>query len=325
MTNPTTSNSTATGNNSSTLTNSSMVIQRPSHVIVHPLVLLSVVDHYRRSAMNTKKRVVGVLLGNWTGQTVNITNSYAVPFEEDESVWFLDHNYHESMNDLSKKVNARERPVGWYHTGPKMRASDLEINEIFRKYCTHMCPTLLIIDPMASEDRIGLPFDAFASIDQLSEESSTSKNGSGTGNQKLFVHLPSVVEAEEAEEIGVEHLLRDVKDNAVTDLTTKITNKLDSLRALQQQLSSIEAYLQAVQTGKLPKNPSILYNLQEIFNLLPDVHSPEARKALTVANNDQSMMIFTGSVIRSIIALHELINNKVEDNSSESNASKVTV
>lgn len=222
------------------------------------------------------------------------------------------------MNELSKKVNARERPVGWYHSGPKLRASDLEINEIFRKYCTYMCPTLLIVDPLAAEDRIGLPFDAFASIDQLNEEggagAATSSNGSS--NQKVFVHLPSVVEAEEAEEIGVEHLLRDVKDNAVTDLSTKITNKLDSLRALQQQLSSIESYLQSVQSGKLPRNPAILYRLQEIFNLLPDLHSPEARKALTVANNEQSMMIFAGSVVRSVIALHELINNKMEDHSA---------
>lgn len=223
------------------------------------------------------------------------------------------------MNELSKKVNARERPVGWYHTGPKLRSSDLEINEIFRKYCINMCPTLLIVDPLASEDRIGLPFDAFASIDQLNEEGTAAVNStssSGSKNQKVFVHLPSVVEAEEAEEIGVEHLLRDVKDNAVTDLSTKITNKLDSLRALQQQLSSIESYLQSVQAGKLPRNPAILYRLQEIFNLLPDVHSPEARKALTVANNDQAMMIFAGSVVRSVIALHELINNKIEDQSA---------
>ena len=223
------------------------------------------------------------------------------------------------MNELSKKVNARERPVGWYHTGPKLRASDLEISEIFRKYCTHLCPTLLIVDPLASEEKIGLPFDAFAAIDQLIEDGPSGYNSSNANdgkNQKVFVHLPSLVEAEEAEEIGVEHLLRDVKDNAVTDLSTKITNKLDSLRALQQQLSSIEGYLKSLQSKKLPRNPAILYRLQEIFNLLPDVHSPEARKALIVANNDQSMMIFTGSVIRSVIALHELINNKIEDQSA---------
>jgi 26S proteasome regulatory subunit N8 len=188
-----------------------------------------------------------------------------------------------------------------------------------------MCPTLLIIDPLASEDRIGLPFDAFASIDQLSEESAISSSSAATSSaSKVFVHLPSVVEAEEAEDIGVEHLLRDVKDNAVSDLSTKITDKLDSLRALQQQLSSIESYLETVLSGKLPRNPAILYRLQEIFNLHPDVHSSEARKALTVANNDQSMMIFAGSVMRSVVALHELINNKIEDQTVNSIALQAT-
>jgi len=34
-------------------------------VIVHPTVLLSIVDHYNRIASGTKKRVVGVLLGEY--------------------------------------------------------------------------------------------------------------------------------------------------------------------------------------------------------------------------------------------------------------------
>ena len=49
----------------------------PELVVVHPLVLLSVVDHYQRAGAERGKRVVGVLLGSWTGRTVNITNSYA--------------------------------------------------------------------------------------------------------------------------------------------------------------------------------------------------------------------------------------------------------
>jgi hypothetical protein len=49
----------------------------PEQVVIHPLVLLSVVDHYNRAARNTKKRVVGVLLGQVKGKTVNIANSYA--------------------------------------------------------------------------------------------------------------------------------------------------------------------------------------------------------------------------------------------------------
>lgn len=41
---------------------------------MHPLVLLSTVDHYNRVAKDTKKRVVGVLLGSKYKGTVDVTN-----------------------------------------------------------------------------------------------------------------------------------------------------------------------------------------------------------------------------------------------------------
>lgn len=48
-------------------------------VIVHPLVLLSIVDNYNRVAKDTRRRVVGVLLGSSFRGTVDVTNSYAGP------------------------------------------------------------------------------------------------------------------------------------------------------------------------------------------------------------------------------------------------------
>lgn len=47
------------------------------HVTVAPLVLLSVVDHYNRAAKGTRKRVVGVLLGQNDGKDVRVSNSFA--------------------------------------------------------------------------------------------------------------------------------------------------------------------------------------------------------------------------------------------------------
>ena len=80
-------------------------------VVVHPLVLLSVADHYYRDAKDfSQKRVVGVLLGSSNKVRVDITNSFAVPFEEDSknpSVWFLDHNFLDSMFWMFKKVNCK--------------------------------------------------------------------------------------------------------------------------------------------------------------------------------------------------------------------------
>jgi hypothetical protein len=47
-------------------------------VVVHPLVLLSVVDHFNRmKQVGNTKRVVGVLLGSLRNKIVDISNSFA--------------------------------------------------------------------------------------------------------------------------------------------------------------------------------------------------------------------------------------------------------
>lgn len=89
---------------------------------------------------------------------------FAVPFEEDDkdpSIWFLDHNYHEAMYSMSKRINgtshhiclfllvlciicydgklandffsAKEHVVGWYSTGPKLRENDLDVHNLFNE------------------------------------------------------------------------------------------------------------------------------------------------------------------------------------------------
>lgn len=98
----------------------------------------------------------------------NTVPRLVVPFEEesdDPSVWFLDHNYVENMNDMFKKVNAREKLIGWYHSGPKLRASDLEINELFKRYTPN--PLLVIIDVQPKES--GVPTDAYFAVEEIKD------------------------------------------------------------------------------------------------------------------------------------------------------------
>lgn len=71
------------------------------------------------------------------------------------------------MNDMFKKVNAREKLVGWYHTGPKLRASDLEINELFKRYTPN--PLLVIIDVQPKES--GVPTDAYFAVEEIKDVS----------------------------------------------------------------------------------------------------------------------------------------------------------
>lgn len=280
----------------------------PDSVVVHPLVLLSIVDHYNRVAKDTKKRVVGVLLGSWKGKNIDVTNSYAVPFEEDDkdpSIWFLDHNFLENMFNMFRKVNAKEKIVGWYHSGPKLRQSDLEINETVKRFTSH--PVLVIVDVQPKE--LGLPTDAYFAVEEIHND--------GTATTRTFNHIPSSILAEEAEEIGVEHLLRDLKDNAVGTLSTQVTEQLHALKGLQLHLTDIISYLEKVVQGKLPLNHQIIYNLQNIFNLLPNLNIEELITSFRVKTNDELLVIYLSSLIRAVISLHNLIDNKISNRDAE--------
>lgn len=115
---------------STTTSTAKKVAKETAEVIIHPLVLLSVADHYNRVAKDSQNRVVGVLLGNRSGGKIDISNSFAVPFEEDlnnPSVWFLDHNFLYTMYWMFKKVNSNEEIVGFYSSGPKVKENDLKV------------------------------------------------------------------------------------------------------------------------------------------------------------------------------------------------------
>ncbi|MBZ3870054.1 26S proteasome non-ATPase regulatory subunit 7 [Sciurus carolinensis] len=278
-------------------------------VVVHPLVLLSVVDHFNRiGKVGNQKRVVGVLLGSWQKKVLDVSNSFAVPFDEDDkddSVWFLDHDYLENMYGMFKKVNARERIVGWYHTGPKLHKNDIAINELMKRYCPNS--VLVIIDVKPKD--LGLPTEAYISVEEVHDD--------GTPTSKTFEHVTSEIGAEEAEEVGVEHLLRDIKDTTVGTLSQRITNQVHGLKGLNSKLLDIRSYLEKVATGKLPINHQIIYQLQDVFNLLPDVSLQEFVKAFYLKTNDQMVVVYLASLIRSVVALHNLINNKIANRDAE--------
>merc|ERR1712071_745698 len=68
--------------------------------------------------------------------------------------------------------------------------------------------------------------------------------------------------------------------------------------------------------GKLPVNHAIVYQLQDIFNL-PDVTDQQFVKCVHTKTNDQMLVVYLASLTRSVIALHNLINNKLTNRDAE--------
>ncbi len=61
------------------------------------------------------------------------------------------------------QILARERIVGWYHTGPKLHRNDISINELIREYQPDS--VLVIID--AKPKDLGLPTEAYIAVEEI--------------------------------------------------------------------------------------------------------------------------------------------------------------
>jgi 26S proteasome regulatory subunit N8 len=213
----------------------------------------------------------------------------------------------ENMLAMFRKVSAKERVVGFYSTGPQIRQNDLRIHAMVKRFLppkTMTPPVFCIID--IRPDRQSHPTTAYKVVEEVS-----TKDGQRQV-QLSFAHVPSVMGAIEAEEVGVEHLLRDINDPTVSTVASLIKGKIAGLATLTEKLVECKDYLEACVRGDQKVNPEIVANLQTILNLLPNLNTEEMVRSLLIKTNDMQLAIYLAALIRSVIALHDLINNRIQ-------------
>jgi 26S proteasome regulatory subunit N8 len=106
-------------------------------------------------------------------------------------------------------------------------------------------------------------------------------------------------------------LLRDINDPSTSTLALQIQQKIAGLGGLAARLTEVRDYLLRVVEGRLPFNAQIAYNLQDILNLLPNLNVDELVRAMLVKTNDMHLVMYLASLVRSVVALHALLNNKI--------------
>lgn len=195
--------------------------ETPQDFIIRPVVLLSVVDHYKRT---NAKRVMGVLLGEFSESTVIVSNSFALPFEENEDCWFYDTSYLENMLNLCYKANPMDKVIGWYQTSKVMMKEDKNITASFKKYTTF--PLMVNIDVNATS----LPVKCYKLKDNALNK------------------VPMKIEAGEAEEVGVEHLLKNYHDQSNEYTEINVSEIRNSLVSYESCLTKIIESLDKMET-----------------------------------------------------------------------------
>jgi len=237
---------------------------------------------------------------------------------------------------MHKKINAKERIVGFYSTSPKLRPSDMQIDALLRASPVGLAHPLCVLIDVRPETE-GLPVQAYQSVETIASvapaattpapaagaaapaAAATAAAGStGTEVVRTFVHIPCAVGAYEAEEVGVEHLLRDINDPTLSTMGGDLKHKLSGLRGLSEALGDVSGYLEKVLAGGLPVNHDVLATVQATLSLLPNTHVDAGfGKALAESTNDSHLALYAGSMTRAVLAMHDLVSNKARMNDLE--------
>ncbi|RNF19360.1 proteasome regulatory non-ATPase subunit 8 [Trypanosoma conorhini] len=279
-----------------------------ARVDVHPLVLLSLVDHYARvnAKVVQKRRVAGLLLGRYKRlpdgtPLLDINNSFAVPFDEDphnSDVWFVDTNYADEMFHMFRRVFPKVQVVGWYSAGPScaVQPNDMLLHLLVAdRFTANPVYCIVNTDP----GNKGVPVLAYTTV-----------QGREGARSLEFRNIPTHLGAEEAEEIGIEHLLRDLTDSTITTLSTQIQERELSLAHLSRVLQSIEDYLHDVAKGLMPISEDVLGVLQEVISLQPQIYHLKTSTEMIRHSNDQAIAMFVAAIGRCLGALYDVIANR---------------
>lgn len=105
-------------------------IRAPQNVIILPVVLFTILDHYLRRT-DQQDRVIGTLLGRRTESEVEIRTAFAVLHSETDEQVAVDTEYHRTMYELHRKVNPKEVIVGWYSTGSNLNTYSALIQNFY--------------------------------------------------------------------------------------------------------------------------------------------------------------------------------------------------
>lgn len=272
-------------------------------VLIHPMPLLSIVDHYSRSCGNTNKRVVGALLGESTNNQITVSNCYAVPFEEmsnEENIWFLDITYLRNMFAMYLKINANEKIIGWYSTASKFNETDFSIHQLFFEFTENPIFLLLNVNDTS------MPLQTYYTFELTIKKPKLS-----------FVPVPYTLTFEEVEETAVEHLLRDIKHSYKNyTLKKNVESISESLQFLKSSLDKIRDYFMY-----LINHPSEINNsfailmckkMQETINKMPqNINSKQLEDELYIESSLRLVALFAAHASKAVVANHNLIHEKL--------------
>uniref|UniRef100_A0A1I7Y3R5 MPN domain-containing protein n=1 Tax=Steinernema glaseri TaxID=37863 RepID=A0A1I7Y3R5_9BILA len=140
-------------------------------VKVHPVVYLTIVDAYERRSqkVGANDRALGTLMGFYEKNAVQVTNCYAIPFNEaNKDSLEIDESFNFSMMQDLRKATPNEQIVGWFYTNADLPEHAVTFHDYYQQMICENSgkrdppPVILLtIDTTFAEDNARMPVRAY--------------------------------------------------------------------------------------------------------------------------------------------------------------------
>ena len=275
------------------------------HVLIHPLVVFSILDHQSRRPENTS-RVIGTLLGQKvSSHAVEITNCFAVPHAERGEEVAIGKDFNRQMLALQlRATNRKESVIGWYataledaETGTHQCITDTSalIHEFYAGECEED-PVHLVIDTSLRSD--GIIIKAYISTPVMVK-------GEALGN--VFHEIQLTVKMSDSERICLHRMISapDTEETTICDENTALKN---SMERLHEMLDNATNFVGEVVDGSVKPDVKVGRQLADTLSSIPAMRKDLFDKVFHDTLQDLMMVSYLSNLTRTQLSIAEKLN-----------------
>ena len=276
-----------------------------SNVVVHPIVLLSVLDHHTRRQEGAG-RVIGTLLGRRDGETVEITNCFAVPHAERGDEVAIGKDFNRQMLALHLRANKRETVVGWYATALPDETDEgkfkfiADTSSLIHEFYASECeddPIHLVVDTSLVNDAMELRSYKSSSI--------TVKNDALAN---IFNEIRLSVKSSESEKICINKMIAGNSPAGASATQDENEALKLSMEKLLEMLETASTYVDSVLSNKVTPDETIGRDIFESLNSIPRIRPEVFDKMFNDSLQDLLMVTYLSNVTKTQLSIAEKLN-----------------
>lgn len=292
-----------------------------SSLVVHPLVLLSILDHHTRR-QDGAGRVIGTLLGRRDGEKVEVTNCFAVPHAERDEEVAIGKDFNRQMLALHLRANRNETVVGWYATAfPEAEDQDTTVSNrclantssLIHEFYTGECddasmdsPVHLVVDTSLVNDSIGLK--GYIS-------SAVTLNGEPLAN--MFHEVRLLLKSSESEKIVVDEMIRSLgmgpgKTEEKKEELAEANSLQVSMEKLLEMLETASEYVGKVVDGVIDADDVIGNQIADTLSSVPRIRPDVFDKMFNDSMQDLLMVSYLSNITRTQLTIAEKLNKALD-------------